>query len=697
MKKVTLLSKMIAAIFVLSLILVNMPIEYVHAATDYPVQAVKFTTGTGKNLNIKGTSDNSLLNVKSAVGTQNENWEIKYVSDGVYKIVNMETEKLLSTKNNKYSAGTSCVIKSDEGDKTQQWKITGVDKDYLGNYLYYKITNVKDSNMALTCDSNDSSISLKKYTGATEQKWKINCDGLEGFAGNCLVSEGEKAGTIGGLLGKTVFVSDLASLKDALLKTEPLTIVISKSINNCNSKMYDLRIASNKTIIGSYGAKTLTDPRLRTDDYFKKESVSNNIILKNLDIQVKDREDVVAFAVYGSNNVWVDHCTFNNSLALDKDEVGKFIWVNRSEYAEKDPDFVTLSYNKFSHRFWGVAFGAGGTSQDRATVMYNYFDSIVHRAPQLGNGSLHVYNNFYKRSSAATKNDGYAAIKCGEGSQVYSESNRFENYQKESSGYWDYEFTVDSKATCTDVDSYTNKGEKPVTTPYKVTLPKGTKSTTWKPSSNYGYSIIKAYGDNDTKDFCTKYAGAVSKLSDLKYINYSECSKYVNKKVVSPIKSTASSLTSIDSLENSGIYMIKNVATNMYLEVKDGVAKKGTNVQQWGAKKAAAHNTWKVVSDGNGYYYLYSQLGNGKKFLLDVSYGKAANGTNIRIHTNTASDAQLFKIQKNSDGSYSILTKASNNKGCVEVKDGSKSSGANIQQWGFIDGNWQHWKFEKVN
>ena len=143
--------------------------------------------------------------------------------------------------------------------------------------------------------------------------------------------------------------------------------------------------------------------------------------------------------------------------------------------------------------------------------------------------------------------------------------------------------------------------------------------------------------------------------------------------------------------------MIKNVATNMYLEVKDGKAKKGTNVQQWGASKAAAHNTWKVVSDGNGYYYLYSQLGNGKKFLLDVYYGKAANGTNIRIHTDTESDAQLFKIKKNSDGSYSILTKASNNKGCVEVKDGSKSSGANIQQWGFIDGNLQDWKFEKVN
>lgn len=188
MKKVTLLSKIITAIFVLSLVFVNMSMEYVLAATDYPAQAVKFTTGTGKNLNIKGTVDNSVLNVKSATGTQNENWEIKYVSDGVYKIVNMKTGKALSTKNNKYSSGTSCVIKSDEGDKTQQWKITGVDKDYLGNYLYYKITNSKDSNMALTYDSEDSTVSLKKYTGATEQKWKINCDGLEGFAGNCLVN-----------------------------------------------------------------------------------------------------------------------------------------------------------------------------------------------------------------------------------------------------------------------------------------------------------------------------------------------------------------------------------------------------------------------------------------------------------------------------------------------------------------------------
>ena len=33
----------------------------------------------------------------------------------------------------------------------------------------------------------------------------------------------------------------------------------------------------------------------------------------------------------------------------------------------------------------------------------------------------------------------------------------------------------------------------------------------------------------------------------------------------------------------------------------------------------------------------------------------------------------------------------------LEVKDGKTKKGTNVQQWGFIDGNWQHWKFEKVN
>lgn len=330
-------------------------------------------------------------------------------------------------------------------------------------------------------------------------------------------------------MGKTVFVNTLAELKSALLDPNPLTVVISSNIDNANSETYDLRIASNKTIIGSFAANRLTDPRLRTDDYFKVEKVSNNIIIKNLDIEVKNREDVVAIAIYGSRNVWIDHTTFNSSLPIDKDEVGKFVWVNTSTYTNTDPDYVTLSYNKFYHRYWTVAFGTTSSLiRNNATVMLNYFDSCVRRTPQSGNGRLHVLNNFIQRTLPSTDDAGYASIIGGAGAHVYSDANRFNNFRKASSGYWDTEITIDPAATVKDVGSYTNKGQNgPVATPYALPAPNGTV-TGFNPATKYSYPIIKAYSasGNDVKKFATTYTGAVSSFGGLKYIHYPEFQSY---------------------------------------------------------------------------------------------------------------------------------------------------------------------------
>lgn len=467
--------------------------------------------------------------------------------------------------------------------------------------------------------------------------------------------------------------------------------------------MYDLRIEDNKTIIGSYGANRLTDPRLRTDDYFKEEAVSNNIVIKNINFNIAEREDVVAFAVYGSRNIWIDHCSFNCSLDLYYDEVGKFIWVNRCEYASLDPDFVTISYNEFNHRFWGIAFGAKYTAEDRASAMYNKFTSVVHRAPQLGNGTLHVLNNSYYRNDSTLYNDGYASIKCGAGSAVYSDSNRFVGYRKESSGYWDMEVTVDSSASFIDHGSYTNKGETPVSVPYKLAAPTDGSVATWSPSENYGYSIVKAYGNNDITVFCDNYSGAVKNFSELHYINHEACSNYIDSTVISPVNFAFSDPDNdgddtVDTgIVDGGKYMIKNVNSGLYLDVAGGAASNGTNVQQWGASSSASYNTWKAVSVGNGYYQLYSQVGDGNTYLLDVADGNTSSGTNIRIWQNTFCDAQVFKLEKQSDGSYAILTKITNNQSGLDVESGSKSSGANVQQWGYAGGAHQKWIFEKVN
>ena len=140
-------------------------------------------------------------------------------------------------------------------------------------------------------------------------------------------------------------------------------------------------------------------------------------------------------------------------------------------------------------------------------------------------------------------------------------------------------------------------------------------------------------------------------------------------------------------LTESAVYMIQNENSGLYMEVKDANAENAANVQQWGAESSAAHNTWRVLSAGNGYYYLYSQLGDKVTYLLDIDMGKSDNGTNIQIYTDTKADAQQFKFVRNDDGTYYILTRSSGDKSCVAVSSASTSSGANIIQWEYKAGD----------
>ncbi|WP_225229012.1 pectate lyase family protein [Paenibacillus gallinarum] len=525
-----LISMMLAVMVMMAIFFPSVGQDYkAFANPNYPYQEIKIVGSNHENINITGFNENDPINFWPSNGESNERWRLS-TTDGInFKIINMRTGKLLSALASGIGADTAAVLRSDEGDEGQLWKFISVETDVNGDALRYKIVSKRDESLALTLDTSNQSVNLKTYTGEAKQKFKLESDGLIGFAGHVNADGGEKTGTIGGLLGKTVFVSDLTSFKDALLNPDPLTIVIAANINSL-SEVYDLRIASNKTIIGSYGANTLVDPRLRTDDYFKVQPVSNNIIIKNVNISVENREDVVAIAVYGSRNIWIDHSSFSTTLPLDKDEVGKFIWVNRSIYAAQDPDFVTLSYNNFYHRYWGVAFGAGFVDKDRATAAYNKFDSVIHRTPQLGNGKLHALNNFMVRTHAGTNNDGYSSLNVGAGGQVYSNANRFEGYRKESSGYWDNEVSVDTAGYFTDTGSYTDKAETPpFPLPYPLPTPSGNPSP-WNPITNYNFQTLKAYDANgmDVKGFVNAYSGASSFAGGIKYIHYPELSAYLN-------------------------------------------------------------------------------------------------------------------------------------------------------------------------
>ncbi|MDD6279933.1 MAG: RICIN domain-containing protein [Oscillospiraceae bacterium] len=137
-------------------------------------------------------------------------------------------------------------------------------------------------------------------------------------------------------------------------------------------------------------------------------------------------------------------------------------------------------------------------------------------------------------------------------------------------------------------------------------------------------------------------------------------------------------------------YRIRNKNSGLYLEVADGNAAAGTNVQQG----TSEYNGWLFESAGSGYYYIYSELGDSKTYLLDLDYGKPDNGTNIGIYTDTSSDAQLFKFVDNGDGTYTITTKNTSDGSCIGIDSDSTETGANAIQWECNGADSQKWILE---
>ena len=84
----------------------------------------------------------------------------------------------------------------------------------------------------------------------------------------------------------------------------------------------------------------------------------------------------------------------------------------------------------------------------------------------------------------------------------------------------------------------------------------------------------------------------------------------------------------------------------------------------------------------------------GKHIILNVAGNNTGNGTNVEINKYTGGDSQKFYITQNSDGSYIIKTKITNNKSAVEIADAGKGSGDNVQQWSLNNYPNQDWIFE---
>lgn len=128
----------------------------------------------------------------------------------------------------------------------------------------------------------------------------------------------------------------------------------------------------------------------------------------------------------------------------------------------------------------------------------------------------------------------------------------------------------------------------------------------------------------------------------------------------------------------SGTYTIKNLNSGLFLSEYNG------NAVQSDSQK------WTLTKQNDGTYIV--KAANGKT--LAVENGSAENGANLIITEPKGDISQKFYLQCNKDGSYSLLTAASDKQSGADVFEISTENGANICQWEFWGGDGQKFILE---
>ncbi|WP_238413267.1 pectate lyase family protein [Saccharothrix deserti] len=205
------------------------------------------------------------------------------------------------------------------------------------------------------------------------------------------VPDGFAQGTTGGAGGQTVTVTTQADLNRYVTASEPYVIRVAGTIN-ISPKGTELRVASNKTIVG-----VGTSGHIVGGGFILRTGVSN-VIIRNLTIRDTrmpdddpgdDSYDYDAIQMDTANRIWIDHnrLTRMNDGLID---------------SRKDNNNLTVSWNHITDN--NKTFGVGWTENTtaRITIHHNWFQDNTTRNPVVDNAAYaHLYNNHLDDISAS--------------------------------------------------------------------------------------------------------------------------------------------------------------------------------------------------------------------------------------------------------------------------------------------------------
>lgn len=246
-----------------------------------------------------------------------------------------------------------------------------------------------------------------------------------------------------------------------------------------------------------------------------------------------------------------------------------------------------------------------------------------------------------------------------------------------------YDISVDGQAQCLkDVfQAVANVGKKGIGVFYWEPAWLGVNGISWEEQN----SLWKKYGSGWATDYAAEYDASVTGAGGSSYDNQAlfdfEGNSLKSLQVFRNIYPQNNEiLNPKGAVIENGRYRIKNVNSELFISEKNGNA-----VQSNGT-------VWTFTKSNDETFYITTLDG----MALTVEKSADTNGTNILLQKHKGDTSQKYTLCRNTDGTYALLTAASDNKSCLDVYNISKEEGANICQWEYWGGNGQKFILEPV-
>ena len=246
-----------------------------------------------------------------------------------------------------------------------------------------------------------------------------------------------------------------------------------------------------------------------------------------------------------------------------------------------------------------------------------------------------------------------------------------------------YDVSVEGQVQClTDVfQAVANVGERGIGVFYWEPAWLGVNGISWEEQS----SLWKKYGSGWATDYAAEYDASVTGSGGSSYDNQAlfdfEGNSLKSLQVFRNIyPQNTEILNPKGAVIENGRYRIKNVNSELFISEKNGNA-----VQSNGT-------VWTFTKNNDETFYITTLDG----MALTVEKSADTNGTNILLQKHKGDTSQKYTLCRNTDGTYALLTAASDNKSCLDVYNVSKEDGANICQWEYWGGNGQKFILESV-